>query len=115
MIVVVAAVEAAEADSEVAATSVAEVAATSTATVAPDTAAAEAGRTTGETTERGPTVVTESERSDRAEQRTNELIQSQDARERRRSECTHMPSHHHHTAITAVNRTCNYRRCPLRV
>ena len=54
--------EAAEAASEVAATSVAEEAATSTAIDAPDTAAAEAVPTTGEMTERDPTVVTESER-----------------------------------------------------
>jgi len=105
MIVAVVAAEAAEADSEVAATSVAaEGAVTSTATVAPDTAAAGAGRTTGETTERDPTVVTESE-SDRAEQRTNELIHSLDARERRRSECTHGPNHHHHTAPSPQDAT----------
>ena len=42
-------------------TSAAEVAVTSTATDAPDTAAAEADPTTEETTERDPTVVTESE------------------------------------------------------
>ena len=42
-------------------TSAAEAAVTSTATDAPDTAAAEADPTTEETTERDPTVVTESE------------------------------------------------------
>lgn len=52
---------AAEVASEEAVTSVAEVDATSIATDAPDTAAAEADQTTEETTERDPTVVTESE------------------------------------------------------
>ena len=53
---------AAEAASEEAVTSVAEAAATSIAIDAPDTVAAEAAPTTEETTERDPTVVTESER-----------------------------------------------------
>lgn len=52
---------AAEVDSEVAVTSAEEVAVTSIATDAPDTAAAEVALTTEETTERDPTVVTESE------------------------------------------------------
>ena len=93
----------AEAASEEAVTSVAEVAATSIAIAAPDTAAAEAALTTEETTERDPTVVTESEPSAviyRAEQRTNELIHSQDARERRRSECTGQPI----TTLSAIRR-----------
>lgn len=94
---------AAEAASEEAVTSVAEVAATSIAIAAPDTAAAEAVPTTEETTERDPTVVTESEPFAviyRAEQRTNELIHSQDARERRRSECTGQPI----TTLSAIRR-----------
>jgi hypothetical protein len=54
---------AAEVASEGAATSVEEVDVTSIATDAPDTAAAEVDPTTEETTERDPTVVTESEQS----------------------------------------------------
>lgn len=53
---------AAEAASEEAVTSVAEAAATLIAIDAPDTVAAEAAPITEETTERDPTVVTESER-----------------------------------------------------
>ena len=93
----------AEAASEEAVTSVAEVAATSIAIAAPDPAAAEAALTTEETTERDPTGVTESEPLAviyRAEQRTNELIHSQDARERRRSECTGQPI----TTLSAIRR-----------
>lgn len=52
---------AAEVASEEAATSAEEVDVTSIATDAPDTAAAEVDPTTEETTERDPTVVTESE------------------------------------------------------
>lgn len=55
------AVVAAEVASEVAVTSVEEVDVTSIATDAPDTAAAEVAPTIEETTERDPTVVTESE------------------------------------------------------
>ena len=54
---------AAEVASEGAATSVEEVDVTSIATDAPDTAAADLDPTTEETTERDPTVVTESEQS----------------------------------------------------